>query len=391
MAVVGRFEHDQAARVGFMNDESLERVKTLGERSYVDNHGHKQPYLTPYEVANLSIRRGTLNDDEWENMRSHATFSENYLERIPWGSELARVPCIAGAHHEKLDGSGYPHGLTDGEIAPQSKIMTVADIFDALISSLEDTRLEPDLDDLLWSTVNVFHRATDRIARELDDNEQAQKRLQREQDGSEVRSVELEALTAQGTTLIERRNAYELMRDIAADHFETHIGQTWQPHSGSRISHRTLTAAMIDSRDYLSAKRRAEIEPLLPTGPRVAFSGGLDVTDHRAIWDALDRVKAKHADMVLVHGGSPKGAEKIAACWADNRKCQQIVFKPDWKRHGKAAPFKRNDQMLEILPKGVLHFPGTGINDNLACDAVKGKGSSARAKGQSRSSMETAP
>ena len=247
----------------------------------------------------------------------------------------------------------------------------IADIFDALAATLEDTRLEPDLEDLLWSVTNLFHRTAARVDRDLDDNEQAQKRSQREQDGSEIRSVELEALTAQGTTLIERRNAYELMRDIAADHFETHIGQTWRPHSGSRISHRTLTAAMIDSRDYLSAKRRAEIEPLLPSGPRVAFSGGLDVTDHRAIWDALDRVKAKHADMVLLHGGSPKGAEKIAACWADNRKCQQIVFKPDWKRHGKAAPFKRNDALLEAMPIGLILFPGSGITDNLADKARK--------------------
>ncbi|GGB75569.1 DUF2493 domain-containing protein [Glycocaulis alkaliphilus] len=247
----------------------------------------------------------------------------------------------------------------------------IADIFDALAATLEDTRLEPDVEDLLWSVTNLFHRTAARVDRDLDDNEQAQKRSQREQDGSEIRSVELEALTAQGTTLIERRNAYELMRDIAADHFETHIGQTWRPHSGSRISHRTLTAAMIDSRDYLSAKRRAEIEPLLPSGPRVAFSGGLDVTDHRAIWDALDRVKAKHADMVLLHGGSPKGAEKIAACWADNRKCQQIVFKPDWKRHGKAAPFKRNDALLEAMPIGLILFPGSGITDNLADKAKK--------------------
>ena len=247
----------------------------------------------------------------------------------------------------------------------------IADIFDALAATLEDTRLEPDLEDLLWSVTNLFHRTAARVDRDLDDNEQAQKRSQREQDGSEIRSVELEALTAQGTTLIERRNAYELMRDIAADHFETHIGQTWRPHSGSRISHRTLTAAMIDSRDYLSAKRRAEIEPLLPSGPRVAFSGGLDVTDHQAIWDALDRVKAKHADMVLLHGGSPKGAEKIAACWADNRKCQQIVFKPDWKRHGKAAPFKRNDALLEAMPIGLILFPGSGITDNLADKAKK--------------------
>ena len=61
--------------------------------------------------------------------------------------------------------------------------------------------------------------------------------------------------------------------------------------------------------------------------------------------------------MVLLHGGSPKGAELIAAKWADNRKVPQIAFKPDWTKHAKAAPFKRNDAMLEILPIGVMRLP----------------------------------
>ena len=242
----------------------------------------------------------------------------------------------------------------------------LADIFDALVSTLQDTRLEPDLDDLLWSTVNLFHRATDRVERELDNNEQAQKRSQREQDGSEVKSVELERLLAEGLTLIERRNAFELMRDTAADLFETHTGSMWRPRNGSMVNRRTMTAAMIDSRDFLAARRRAETEVMLPSGPKVAFTGGLDFNDHRAIWAALDRVHAKHPGMVLLHGGSPKGAERIAACWADNRKVVQVAFKPDWTRHAKAAPFKRNDALLEVLPIGVVVFPGTGIQDNLA-------------------------
>ena len=145
-----------------------------------------------------------------------------------------------------------------------------------------DTRLEPDLDDLLWSTVNLFHRATDRIERELDDNEQGQRRLQREQDGSEVKSVELERLTAEGQTLIERRDAFELMRDQAADHFEQHTGSSWKPRTGSKVNHRNMTAAMIDSRDFIAAKRRAETEVLVPVGPKIAFSGG-DSTDHKLI------------------------------------------------------------------------------------------------------------
>ncbi len=69
-----------------------------------------------------------------------------------------------------------------------------SDVFDALIYTLRDTRLEPDLPDLLWSVVNVFHRAIDRAQRKLDDNEDAQKRSQKEQDGSEIRSVEIENL-----------------------------------------------------------------------------------------------------------------------------------------------------------------------------------------------------
>ena len=242
----------------------------------------------------------------------------------------------------------------------------LSDIFDALVATLCDTRLEPDLEDLLWPVTNVFHRMAARIDRELDRNERAQKRSQHDQDGSEVRSVELETLTAQGLSLIERRNAYELMRDLAAELFETHLGQTWRPHAGSQVSRRTLTAAMIDSRDFLAAKRRAEIEPLLPAGPKIAFAGGSDCTDTRGIWAALDRVHAKHPDMVLMHGGSPRGAETIAARWADARACPQIVFKPDWTRHGKAAPFKRNDKLLDTLPIGLVVFPGSGITDNLA-------------------------
>jgi hypothetical protein len=254
-----------------------------------------------------------------------------------------------------------PRPLPEGRLIAGA----VADIFDALIVSLRDTRLEPDLDDLLWSMVHLFHRATTRVERELDSNEQEQRRGQREQDGSEIRSVELERLIAQGLTLIERRNVMEYFRDQAVEHFAKHTGFPWQPRTGSKVSHRTMTAAMIDSRDFIAAKRRAETEVMLPPGPKIAFTGGHDFNDHRLIWDRLDQVRAKHPDMVLLHGGTQKGAECIASRWADHRKVPQIAFKPDWAK-GKAAPFKRNDAMLEALPIGVLVTPGSGIQANLA-------------------------
>ena len=106
--------------------------------------------------------------------------------------------------YRPFDDQPDPRPLPEGKIIAGA----VADIFDALVATLSDTRLEPDLEDLLWSTVNLFHRAADRIGRELDNNEQAQRKSQREQNGSEVRSVELERLTAEGITLIERRNCH---------------------------------------------------------------------------------------------------------------------------------------------------------------------------------------
>ena len=67
-------------------------------------------------------------------------------------------------------------------------------------------------------------------------------------------------------------------------------------------------------------------------------------------------------DIILVHGGGP-GVERIAAKWADTNGVHQVVCKPDWNAHGRAAPFRRNDELLNLLPKGVIAFPGSGITD----------------------------
>jgi hypothetical protein len=247
----------------------------------------------------------------------------------------------------------------------------VTDMFDALVATLDDTRAEPDLEGLLWGTVHLFHRAAERVERQLDTNEQDQRQSQLEQDGSEVASVELERLIATGQRLIERRDALELMRDQAVLLFERQTRQSWRPRHGSLMNHRAMTASVIDSREFVAARRRAKTEILLPPGPKVALTGGTAFNDHQLIWTKLDQVHARHPDMVLLHGGSDRGAELIAAKWANTRKVPQIAFKPDWTRHAKAAPFKRNDAMLEVLPIGVIVLPGSGIQDNLADKARK--------------------
>ena len=256
---------------------------------------------------------------------------------------------------------------------PEARALTgcVFAVFDALTGALSDTHLEPDLEPLLWSTVNVFHRAAERADRELDDNVVAQQRAQRGYDGSEIATVEIERLEQEGRTLVERRDAFELLRDEAATQFSAAVGDIWRPRSGSMVNHRHMTSAMVSSRDFVAAQRQAKTAVHVPTGPKIAFSGGVDYEDHTAIWDALDRVHDKHPDMILLHGGSKRGAEWIARKWAETRTVTHIPFEPDWTRHAKGAPFKRNDAMLETLPIGVMIFPGSGIQDNLATKAKK--------------------
>ena len=110
---------------------------------------------------------------------------------------------------------------------------------------------------------------------------------------------------------------------------------------------------------------------ILPQGTKIALAGGADFNDHRLIWGKLDQIQTKYTDIVLLQGGSPKGADLIAAKWAETRKVTKFAFKPDWTKHAKAAPLKRNDAMLDVLPVGDLVFPGNGIQENLADKANK--------------------
>ncbi len=203
---------------------------------------------------------------------SHESSSSHLLDELP----------LYG--YRPFDDEPDPRPLPSSDMV--SAVLETAG--DLLSSLFLNTRLEGDLPDLLWSFVNLFHRKAERIDRELDDNETAQRRGQAEQDGSEIRSSELERLISQGLTLNERRNAFEFFRDHLAELYATETGSAWRPRSGSKVNHRAPTASMIDSRDFLNAKKLAETQVLLPRGPRIAFAGGADCGDHRAALGALD-------------------------------------------------------------------------------------------------------
>lgn len=108
------------------------RIADIGGFTYVDPSGLLRPLLTPDEIASLQVTRGSLSARELDEIRSHVAHTYNFLARIPWGKSYDRIPEIAGSHHEKLNGTGYPNRLSAAEIPLQSKIMSIADIYDAL-------------------------------------------------------------------------------------------------------------------------------------------------------------------------------------------------------------------------------------------------------------------
>jgi HD-GYP domain-containing protein (c-di-GMP phosphodiesterase class II) len=111
------------------------KIENVARETFHDLRGEPQMLLTQEEALALSVKRGSLTDREFDEIRSHVTHTFKFLSRIPWGKAFRRVPLIAGAHHERLNGTGYPNRLRAEEIPVQSKMMSIADIFDALTAN----------------------------------------------------------------------------------------------------------------------------------------------------------------------------------------------------------------------------------------------------------------
>ncbi|MFQ5677276.1 MAG: HD domain-containing phosphohydrolase, partial [bacterium] len=117
---------------GFLREEEKSRLEQIAKKTYTNIRGERCPYLTPEEYENLSIMRGNLTDNEYQEMQSHVLQTISILEKIPFTKDLQNIPKYAAGHHEFLDGTGYPMGLKGSAISIQSRIMCIADIYDAL-------------------------------------------------------------------------------------------------------------------------------------------------------------------------------------------------------------------------------------------------------------------
>ncbi len=115
-----------------MPQDFASAVRQIALRSFEDHLGTSQTVIAPREARILAIPKGSLTEDERRQIESHVIHTSQFLAQIPWTKDLKRIPEIARAHHEKLNGSGYPYGMTAEAIPLQSKMMTIADIYDAL-------------------------------------------------------------------------------------------------------------------------------------------------------------------------------------------------------------------------------------------------------------------
>ncbi|EJO68691.1 HD domain-containing phosphohydrolase [Leptospira kirschneri] len=115
-----------------LEESNFQKLEEIAKVNYSTTGGDKLSLISPYEFGFLTIKKGSLDFAERKEIESHVEHTFQFLSKIPWTGDLKMVPSIAHAHHEKLDGTGYPRGLTADSIPIQSKIMAISDIFDAL-------------------------------------------------------------------------------------------------------------------------------------------------------------------------------------------------------------------------------------------------------------------
>jgi len=131
----GDLEFLRHANIGgeAMSAEAQDRVRRIGVLyRWTDPSGNNANFLSDNEIKNLNISRGTLTDEEREIINHHIVATIKMLEALPWPKHLRNVPEYAGGHHERMDGKGYPRGLTREQMSVQARVMGIADIFEAL-------------------------------------------------------------------------------------------------------------------------------------------------------------------------------------------------------------------------------------------------------------------
>jgi hypothetical protein len=295
--------------------------------------------------------------------------------RTTLATQLAQLEL--GALTVRHSPADFTTELATDEAAEQ----TLAAVWSDLFQLFPDTALEQDVEEIAWAFVNLFHRAAAKRAAQIDRATDRIRLLLASNDGSEVHASELEERVARAQAAEAAMIGLETLREVAAALYLNETGLSWRPAGASRLNHSAkITSAVVDGRAFLRARSESRRRAVMPEGTPVVFAGGRlsFPTEQEAktfannVWRTLDRLRENVADLVLVHGGDSKGADRLAASWAEQRKVPQVAFSLD-RRLGQRAGFRRNEQMLSLKPRYVIAFAGSGVVERLVIDA-KAKG-----------------
>jgi hypothetical protein len=257
-------------------------------------------------------------------------------------------------------------GLTEKDAhlpIPQDDILKdsiIREAFETLLGQLRNTGLEGEIEPLAHGLATILQRR--KIGA-----------LAKCHDGSEIAETALEEAQARFVHLREIVDAIETMGEAAAECYETETGNAFIPASGSRASVRAQeTGAVFEAKQLLEQHDRETAAKSKVEGVPLIVSGSTDWIDIDVIFRTLDKVRDRikqnrNQDIFICHKGGKHGAEMIAARWARARGINQARFDPRWSAHGRAAPFKCNDEMLDdkFAATGVVLFGGNGVALNL--------------------------
>ena len=246
-------------------------------------------------------------------------------------------------------GDPRPHPTEDALGQLGRAIMT------ELVDLISGTALEDYQTIFGESLIGAFHSAAGRIERDADRARDAMRALDRDFDGSEAADTELQEATAKARAGDAATRAGELIRDAAAEAWTVSTGEVWTAWRGSRRGTH-LTAAQLEAKQAIRAIRNRRAAEADPRGPVIAFRGAPladSAEDAGRIFDALNWAKQEWPDMALATTGA-KGAERLAIKWARQKGVTLILARADFDAHGKAAPFRANDDLIALEPEVCL-------------------------------------
>jgi hypothetical protein len=229
-----------------------------------------------------------------------------------------------------------------------------------LLDVIADTALEDFQPLIAEALIGAFHSASQRIERDADRARDGLSGLLRDFDGSEILDTEIQEATRKARAADVASLALDMVRDAAAASYTTATGEVWSPWKGSVKASRT-TAAQVEARDAIRASRASKHAAASPGATIVAFRAAPQADtaeDASRIFDALNWARGQWPDMALATSGA-KGGEKLAIRWAKQKTVTLVLAKADFDRNGRAAPFRANDELLDLEPVCVLTLANT--------------------------------